>query len=221
MWVSSFGLAIGEQGDLMPDTMNILYITFLLAVIINVILMLNMIISILGDSFDEFQVLANYYDNREMTEVILEIEQIVSLFKPNEGKKYLHICENYYQEEEKIWEGKVIDMRTYVKNSIIAINESQRVTDKKIETEVKGNMLGLERRINAKIGLIDRGINGNLAELEGNLSDVEKKIYSKIEDMKGCLGNVEDKMMAKIGEVEAKVAGVDSKLDAILALLQK
>jgi hypothetical protein len=42
--------------------------------------MLNLIISILGDSFDEFQVLKVYYDKKEMCEVILEIEQIVSLF---------------------------------------------------------------------------------------------------------------------------------------------
>ena len=112
LWINSFGLAFGDSWSL--NTFDLGYITYLVAIILNVVLMLNMIISILGDSFDEFQLFANYYDNKEMTQVILEIEQIFSIFVKEDTRKYLHICDNYYESNEELWQGKVIDIRTSI-----------------------------------------------------------------------------------------------------------
>jgi hypothetical protein len=61
-----FGSSNLEHGE----KFNLEYVTFMLAVVLNVILMLNIIISILGDSFDEFQSFAVYYDHKEMAQVI-------------------------------------------------------------------------------------------------------------------------------------------------------
>ena len=62
LWISSFNLAIGESGDMNSNFISIEYITFICAVLINIILMLNMVISLLGDSFEEFQLIAEVYN---------------------------------------------------------------------------------------------------------------------------------------------------------------
>jgi hypothetical protein len=85
-----------------------------------------MIISILGDSFDEFQTFAVYYDHKEMTQVILEIEQIALVFDKQDLKMNLHIVMNFYQSEADVWQGKVVDTRT-------AVDQLKIQMDKKIE----------------------------------------------------------------------------------------
>ena len=114
LWIDSFDLAFGG-GSKDSRTLDLVYVTYLTAIVLNVILMLSMIISILGDSFDEFQLYAIYYDNKEMTQVILEIEEIAaSLLNPKDLKMYLHTCTNYYKPDENTWQGKVIDVRAVV-----------------------------------------------------------------------------------------------------------
>ena len=41
-----------------------------------------------------------------MTEAILELELMASLIKKNNERKYLHICENFYSQEDEEWQGK-------------------------------------------------------------------------------------------------------------------
>ena len=125
---------------------------------LNVLLMLNMIISILGDSFDEFQLFADYYDNKEMNQVILEIEQIFSIFVKDNLRKYLHICGNYYESNEESWQGIVIDLRNQV-------NELENRLYKKIEenqTKIYESIDKLNEKsdnIENKVALMDSKIN--------------------------------------------------------------
>ena len=84
------------------------YFSFFLASIINVTIMLNLLISILGDTFDNFQVGAMEVDKRKKLEGILEIEKIFSLFSRAEKRNYIHMCLQVdYDEAESEWEGKV------------------------------------------------------------------------------------------------------------------
>jgi hypothetical protein len=54
IWHESFLLVAGKTDKFESENLDLLTITFIFAVFLNVILMLNMIISILGDSVDEF-----------------------------------------------------------------------------------------------------------------------------------------------------------------------
>ena len=140
------------------------YITYLAAIILNVLLMLNMIISILGDSFDEFQLFANYYDNKEMNQVILEIEQIFSIFAKQDLRKYLHICGNYYESNEESWQGKVIDLRT-------SINELENRLYKKIED----NQSKINQSID-KLNETNQKLNEKTNEIENKVALIDSKI---------------------------------------------
>ena len=75
------------------NTFDMNYISFFVATVINVIIMLNLLISILGDSFDRFQVSAAEIDYMEMAQTLAEFETM--LFwrrkKPDSGKYLIGI----------------------------------------------------------------------------------------------------------------------------------
>ncbi|OMJ86726.1 hypothetical protein SteCoe_11738 [Stentor coeruleus] len=147
LWIHSFGLGFGESIPEELKEFSLVYATFLFAIVFNVILMLNMIISILGDSFDEFQLKSEVYDNKEMTEVIIEIEQIKALFFVNTQLFHIHTLVYAYDSESYVWDGKMKDIRRYVSRIERSMNESM---DKK--------MTAMEESLHAKIGDIDKKI---------------------------------------------------------------
>ena len=221
--------------------LDLVYATLVMATILNVILMLNMVIALLGDSFDEFQILAQYYDNIEMAKVILEIEQIYSLFLQNKQKKFMHICENFYAEEQDLWQGKVVDMRLLIKNSI---DESNRITEKvkeKIEemgkeikkqiNDNKGhralkdfngnfdtsqNLDQAEGRVNESLKKSERRVFDGLAELEGrmtdNLAKREKYMFEGLKTVENrILCEIEEKINGKNRDEKPKDAFLEIK----------
>lgn len=162
LWITIFGLVIGETSDLMPNDFNYMYATFVMAIVINIILMLNMIISILGDSFDEFQILANYYDYSEMAELILENEQIRSLFSQDDKRKYMHICENFYMNQDNIWMGKVNDVRLCIRYSEESLKKEidfKYASSERKFGEIQEKIDILESKMNDKIDGVEMKIN--------------------------------------------------------------
>ena len=96
-------------GGLDSDTENLLfYIAFMAASIINVTIMLNLLISILGDTFDNFQVNSVEVDTEEKLQGILEIEASFELFRPKGNQSYVHMClQVEYDEGGEEWQGKI------------------------------------------------------------------------------------------------------------------
>ena len=169
LWIEPFGMPFGNSELGSGSELNLEYATFIIAVFLNVVLMLNMIISILGDSFDEFQTFAIYYDNKEMTQVILEIEQITSLFVSQDLKKYLHIVTNYYQSETDLWQGKVVDTRS-------AVDELKAKIDKKIDKDIIGKLILMDRKletVESKIDLFEGKVEEKIDEMLKNRSSAD------------------------------------------------
>ena len=88
------------------------YIVFIGATIINVVLMLNLLISILGDSYERFQISQVIIDYKERTNLIIEILSMKKL-TDFESLKYLHVCISANENEEnENWEGRMRYMET-------------------------------------------------------------------------------------------------------------
>ena len=96
-------------GGLDSNTDNkLFYIAFMAASIINVTIMLNLLISILGDTFDNFQVNSVEVDTEEKLQGILEIEASFELFMPKGNSSYIHMClQVEYDEGVEEWQGKI------------------------------------------------------------------------------------------------------------------
>lgn len=142
LWAVSFNLAVGE-----PDSMNLkdfdmLYFTFFFAIIFNLILMLNMIISLLGDTFDEFQMMADIFNYKEMIDTILEMEYIVSIFRPKDEYSYLHICQSEGHMIKNEWKGKILNFEMHLMKTEKNLVSTIRKIDDKIEImELKINSI--------------------------------------------------------------------------------
>jgi WD40 repeat protein len=186
LWLDSFVLVTGKIDYFESANFDLLTVTFMIAVFLNVILMLNMIISILGDSFDEFQVLQVYYDKKEMCEVILEIEQIFSLFGPKEEKRFIHTCTGFYNEnEEGMWQGRVVEVSDVVEKNAELTRQNIKAVDeniKKVEKNINEKLSVMEESIKA----VEGNLNKKLALVEGNIKEVNDNMAvmgSKLDEL--------------------------------------
>jgi hypothetical protein len=126
-----------------------------------------MIISILSDSYDEFQVFAIYCDCREMTEVILEIEQMFSISTRINKDMFFQVCVNYYKEEDDNWQGKVLDTRVeLIKNRAMI-----KLNCEKIER--------FEEKIDTKIREVEEKIESDIRGVEDSI----KQVYTRLEEI--------------------------------------
>jgi hypothetical protein len=87
------------------------YIIYLVAGTINIIVILNLLISVLGKSFEEFNLTRNENDYREMAESIFEIESIMFYRRNKHAKKpnnlgYLLIWDHWKDNKNTDEEGK-------------------------------------------------------------------------------------------------------------------
>ncbi|OMJ95680.1 hypothetical protein SteCoe_930 [Stentor coeruleus] len=175
LWMDSFGLAFGETDAMKSEHVDLQYISFLIAMVVNVILMLNMIISILGDSFDEFQLMAEIYNYREMIEVLLEIEQLKSLIlKPNESL-YLHTCMHAYLSDEDSWQGKVMETKVYLQDVERKISEGIKSIDESIKTTQLG-MASLENNIGKSVQDSNQKLSSRVENLENQMNEIKESL---------------------------------------------
>jgi hypothetical protein len=106
-WKMPFDLSMGDFDSSTDKELQ--YTCFMIASIVNVVILLNLLISILGDSFDKFQVTEAETDRRQMLESILEVELMASWVGKTDEERYIHICKDISgdQDEEKR-EGKIL-----------------------------------------------------------------------------------------------------------------
>lgn len=132
IWIWSFDLDLGNVNH--NSVFNIRYIIFFAASVVNVIIMLNLLISILGDSFDRFQVSATESDYMEMTDCIYEIECIM-FWNRNRNESFpLLIWDSLESATDALdsrWEGRLMMLeRSMKRNTDLIIQEMSNMLKK-------------------------------------------------------------------------------------------
>ena len=178
------------------------YIVFIGATIINVVLMLNLLISILGDSYERFQISQVIIDYKERTYLIIEILSMKKL-EVFESLKYLHVCISANENEvNENWEGRMRYMDTKMDNSF------KRLEDKLVQDKSS---------IKDKISSIENKISLTEKKIETKISSIEEKIETKISSVETQISSVE----TQISSVKTKMNSMNETLEAILKLVQK
>lgn len=132
--------------DINQETTYLVGFIVLLAITINIILMLNMIISILGDCFDEFQFKADIYNYKEMISVVYECKCIRECFGHRISKeKYYHVCLDASENPALCWRGKVLNLRDFVSDFKIKNRKKQREILKRIDKIEKDEEIRFKR----------------------------------------------------------------------------
>ena len=153
------------------------YIVFIGATIINVVLMLNLLISILGDSYERFQLTQVIIDYKERTNLIIEILSMKTL-KAFESLEYVHVCISANEnEEDENWEGRIRYMDTkldknFKKLTDELIQDKSLFKDKIVSFENKISLS--EKKIETKISSLETKINSMNETLEAILKLVKK-----------------------------------------------
>ena len=112
------------------------WLVFLLLTVINQIVMMNLIISIMSDTYarvKENQIVA---DSLEIIGMLLEIEMIMLHNRRKNEKKYFHVCRPGNNFEEKDVRARLKRIMSYVKEFRQSVNLQQEIYSKQIE-EVK------------------------------------------------------------------------------------
>jgi hypothetical protein len=154
--------ALNVSGELgIQSEYHIIFLVIFFSTILNLILMLNMIISILGDSYDQFTLDKNMIDYREKISLTLEVQ--TALFWKNQLNKsfFVHFITSQFEnraDETDDWQGRMMfaDQRQEQRIKDFAGTIDQRINE-------------VESKINAKIeGKID-GVETKLAEISSQL----------------------------------------------------
>ena len=129
LWKWSYELNIGSFNNQGIDKLN--YFCFMLASIANVIVILNLLISILGNSFDSFQTDSGQIDIYEMGDLIIELETLMFWNRNKNEKRYFNKCEDLSSLKAANWEGKIKtimnsinEMRGDIKDNFDRIHKS-------------------------------------------------------------------------------------------------
>ena len=214
------------------------YIGYFGATVINVVLMLNLLISILGDSYERFQLEQAIVDIKEKARISMEIQSMMFWTKKESLLKYIRLCSSAFQdEEEQDWEGRIRFMDKKLDKSIKELIES----NKSAETKATGSSKLIEININ-KSNMVLEGkftsLEGKIALVEGKISDqsislekitdastsLEGKIASvdsKIISVEGKISNISASLDDKMVSVESKINDLNHKLEMILSIISK
>ncbi|OMJ96039.1 hypothetical protein SteCoe_421 [Stentor coeruleus] len=166
LWKIPYELNLGVFDS--QDGFNLEFINFTLASSINVVMMLNLLISILGDSFDKFQIEAKEIDYKEKLSLVTELESLYLILRKRKRKGYVQLCDyNSNDENEEIWSGKI----------------------KEIEIKIDKLSKNLHKRLN---GVDDRQEYGNKVyeELEKSILKMKEESNEKIEENTKKIGDI-------------------------------
>jgi hypothetical protein len=106
VWKTAFEANMGNFKNSDAADLNFLY--FMFTSVINVIIILNLLISILGDSYEKFQAEAIEIGNLEMVELILEIETLMFWRRDKGVRMFPQVCDaTRFEGLAEEWEGKL------------------------------------------------------------------------------------------------------------------
>jgi hypothetical protein len=113
LWKIPYELNFGVfEASHEPD---IEYFYFVLASLLNIVMMLNLLIAILSDSFDKFQIEALEFDYREKMDVIARVESLCLLGRVKRKKGFLQLCDLEIEDrDQEAWGGKIKEIQMKV-----------------------------------------------------------------------------------------------------------
>ena len=181
LWMDSYSLNFGNFEAQEQYQFSFETLAYMLATIVNVILMLNLLISILGDSYSNFQTDKVFIDYSEKASVILEIQKMFFWVGIEKEYKYFHVmCSSAAADEDETIDERINGIET-------SLNNLHEVVKKDCEAnrEQFGEKLMLhENKINDKIGQLEINFQKKLDEVNDNIKQILLFVQPKVEEKK-------------------------------------
>ena len=157
------------------------------------LLLLNLLISVLGDTYDQFSMEKDIIDYKEKAELVYEVEQIKYFFvSARVTENYLQVCDKHVEETEISWEGKMLYIKKIIDKAFHKLNtktdEIQADIDNKVKKTLEEKMNALDislrlhsQRIEHKIEHFP-GINHDSQKTTSKTSEILKPIEEEAEE---------------------------------------
>ena len=108
IWEDSFDLNFGNYEDSSGGIFFLQYIAYFTASVVNVVLMLNLLISILGDSYQRLELNSAVLNIRVKARISKECQSMMFWAKKESDLKYLEVCNFAFEEErEQDWDSRI------------------------------------------------------------------------------------------------------------------
>ena len=232
IWGGSYDLNFGNYQDTSSGVYFMQYIGYFGATVVNVVLMLNLLISILADSYERFQLEQVIVDIKEKARISMEMQSMMFWTNKHSPLKYIRLCNSAFNdEEEQDWEGRIRFMDKKLDKSVKDIIESNRASEikaiessKSIEDKIDVSLEGKFPSVEGKIKAVEDKISEISTSLEGKIESVEGKIISlegKIISVDEKITSVEDKISDINTSLQGKMNDLNQKLEIILNIISK
>lgn len=240
IWGDSYSFNFGNYVE-DPNNTNFLmnYIVYFGASVINVILMLNLLISILGDSYGQTQLEQSIVEVKEKAKNSLELQYMLFWTNRHSDIKYLNICNFGFEDEEaEDWEGqirymdkklgKISPQIRSLEGKIKEINEVVQAKVGECSSIVMSKSASIKNKIFESkevlegliVGFMEKGKEREKA-LQGRMEELElknegmKDLYKEIEGVASGVEKIEFKIDQEFEYVQSKIEGIEEKMDSI------
>ena len=228
---STFKILFADHDDSDYNVSQKLF-TSLILFLLNVVL-LNLLISIMGDSYDKVQekrVLTDSLTRLDMSLEAMVFLRVVRRGKKTEGKGYLIYCETEEVDNEDDpanveWEGRINVIKKTLKQTdqkVQSLTDKIDVTnatigqkmEQKIEAMEQKVSVIIEQKMEQKIGAMEQKVEQKIGAMEQKVSAIiEQKMEQKIGAIEQKVSVIiEQKMEQKIGVVEQKIEAMEQRI---------
>ncbi|CAG9312019.1 unnamed protein product [Blepharisma stoltei] len=129
------------------------YAVFLFASVVNLIIMMNILISVIGDTYDRVQEGIIVADRIELLEIIIEGETLAYWNRKNESHSFIQMLTLDKNEEDYTWLGKVREIKARLITLSKTVDQTVEKNDKRAEkldknlAKIKASNKSLEERL--------------------------------------------------------------------------
>jgi WD40 repeat protein len=139
-------------GDMEQPQDFVQWVTLTMNMLIIPIIILNLLISILGDTYDRVQNGSTIADMKEILEMIIEVEQLFFWRKDLKGKAYFQICmeKEMLEINENAWEGRIrqmdkkMNLMKHTLNSIQSMLKQKQAAQSQLMARLSDKVLSQE-----------------------------------------------------------------------------
>jgi hypothetical protein len=137
--IISYMITLGSINQ--PDYNEIQWVCFVFTTIINPIIMMNLLISIMGDTHDKVQENKEVADYKELTSLIFDIE-VASVFqrikKIESPAERFHICQEVKTKGMAVtWMGKVREIKNLINGMKVSQNKNFEINSQILQENLK------------------------------------------------------------------------------------
>ena len=227
IWGDSYDMNFGSYQDPGTRDYSLKYIVYFGVTMINVVLMLNLLISILGDSYHTFQIEQMIVDIHLKAKISRELQTMMFWADNRSILKCIRLC-NYafVEEEDEDWEGRIRYFDKKLDNTTKEITKNIQDGMKKIMesnksaevTTIENNKL-MEVKINsieAKIESIETRLAANQEVKVSGMSDLKYMVKANKEitnsKLETKIRRITKSMENKFSEISASMENKFSEI---------